>query len=63
MDALNGRGACNNSIHQSRVPVEDGFAGDPVGVDVQSCRAQPIAASLVRQRAAMACSPREGFHS
>lgn len=64
VDALDGRRARGHPLHQSRVPVgEDGFAGDPVGVDVQSCGAQPEAASLVRQRAAMACGPREGLHT
>lgn len=64
MDALDRRGARGHPVHQSRVPVgEDGFAGDPVGVDVQPCSAQPIAASLVRQRAAVACGPREGPHT
>lgn len=64
MDALDGRGARGHPLHQSRVPVgEDGLAGDPVGVDVQGGSAQPIAASLVRQRAAVACGPREGPHT
>lgn len=64
VDALDGRGARGHPVRQSRVPVrEDGLAGDPVGVDVQPCSAQPIAASLVRQRAAVACCPREGPHT
>ena len=64
MDALDGRGARGGSFHQSRVAVgEDGLAGDPVGVDVQSRGAQPVAASLVRQCAAVACGPREGPHT
>ncbi len=64
MDALDGWGARGHPVHQSRVPVgKDRLAGDPVGVDVESCSTQPIAASLVRQRAAVACGPREGPHT
>lgn len=64
MYALDGRGARNDPVHQPRVPVgEDGLAGDPVGVDVESRSAQPVAASLVWQRAAMACGPRESPHT
>lgn len=64
MDALYGRGTRGHPIHQSRVLVgENGLARDPVGVYVQPCSAQPIAASLVRQRAAVACGPREGPHT
>lgn len=42
---------------------EDGLAGDPVGVGVEPGSAQPVAASLVRQRAAVARGPREGPHT
>lgn len=64
MDALDGWGARSDPVHQSRVPVrEDRLAGDPVSIDVQSCSAQPIAASLVRQGAAVACGSREGPHT
>lgn len=64
VDALDGRGARRHPLHQPGVPVgEDGLAGDPVRVDVQGRGAQPVAASLVRQRAAVACGPREGPHT
>lgn len=64
VDALDGRGPRGHSVHDPGVAVgEDGLAGDPVGVDVQRRRAQPVAASLVRQRAAVAGGPREGPHT
>lgn len=64
VDALDGRGARGHSVHDPGVAVgEDGLAGDPVGVDVQRRGAQPVAASLVRQRAAVARGPREGPHT
>lgn len=62
--ALDGRAARCDPVYQSRVPVGvDRLAGDPVGVDVQGRGAQPVAASLVWQRAAMACGPRQGPHT
>lgn len=64
VDALDGWGPRGHSVHDPGVAVgEDGLAGDPVGVDVQRRRAQPVAASLVRQRAAVAGGPREGPHT
>lgn len=65
MDALDRRGPGHRPVHQPRVSVgEDGLAGNPEGVDVDGRRAQPVAAaSLVRQRAAMACGPRKGPHT
>ncbi len=64
MDALDGRAARGLPLHQSGVALgKDGLAGDSVGVDIQSRSAQPVAASLVRQRAAVACGPRESPHT
>lgn len=64
MDAFNGWGPGNDSVHQGWVSVGvDGLSGHPDGVDVRSCRVHPEAASLVRQCAAMACGPGKCSHT
>lgn len=64
VDALHGRGASGDSVHQARVTVgEDRFSREPVGVGVQPRVSHSVAASLVRQSAALARGSREGPHA
>lgn len=55
VDALDGRGASGDSVHQTRVTVGEGrFSREPVGLHVQPRASHSVAASLVRQSAAVA---------
>lgn len=61
VDALDGRGTSNDPVHQIRVTVgEHRFSRESVGVHIQPSVSQAVAASLVRQSAAVAQGPGEG---